>query len=429
MEICKYVYSDGKQVSVGDIVESGWPRPCVVAPITRVLRRRDAVKGPCSPTSTARCTPPGGGDAVVWFEISGRYLVYKRQIFETVHNAVKEVVERAAPATVLLAGASRTGKTTLAKLMLEMYGLPYRAVSGDEVLSKWVGESEQNVREMLMEALRAGRSIIIDEFDGLLPGVGRTGAEGDEVVKTRTAFLHYMDRVLQAGGVPILVFATTNVDVSMLPEEVRNRFKLVVEFPKPSAEEYKLLAALYGVSGEVVERAVAAMSGLDVVEKCARGDCQIRPEYLVMYSDDRIAADKPVAEVLAEIAELTNQAEPYIFTLKGYSERHIHFAAALTLSAITRKPVVITRDREEYAKILKHARYYDVIVAPLKDTADAKDIWAAYRRIPIALLNWQDAPRGVPNYTVDAARLTVGGRPAADWLREAVKQRLFRRTA
>jgi hypothetical protein len=78
---------------------------------------------------------------------------------------------------------------------------------------------------------------------------------------------------------------------------------------------------------------------------------------------------------------------------------------------------------------LKHARYYDVIVAPLKDTVDAKDIWAAYRRIPIALLNWQDAPRGVPNYTVDVARLTARGRPAADWLRETVKLTLYRRTA
>jgi transitional endoplasmic reticulum ATPase len=77
------------------------------------------------------------------------------------------------PTGLLLAGPPGTGKTTVAKVLAAQARCSFYPVSGADVMSKWVGESEGNIRR-LFERARANRPsiVFIDEIDAI---AGRRG--------------------------------------------------------------------------------------------------------------------------------------------------------------------------------------------------------------------------------------------------------------
>jgi transitional endoplasmic reticulum ATPase len=72
------------------------------------------------------------------------------------------------PTGLLLAGPPGTGKTTVAKVLAAQARASFYPVSGADVMSKWVGESERNIRQ-LFERARANRPsiVFIDEIDAI----------------------------------------------------------------------------------------------------------------------------------------------------------------------------------------------------------------------------------------------------------------------
>jgi transitional endoplasmic reticulum ATPase len=77
------------------------------------------------------------------------------------------------PTGLLLAGPPGTGKTTIAKVLAAQARCSFYPISGADVMSKWVGESEQNVRQLFERARENRPSIIfIDEIDAI---AGRRG--------------------------------------------------------------------------------------------------------------------------------------------------------------------------------------------------------------------------------------------------------------
>jgi transitional endoplasmic reticulum ATPase len=78
------------------------------------------------------------------------------------------------PTGLLLAGPPGTGKTTVAKVLAAQARCSFYPVSGADVMSKWVGESEGNIRR-LFERARVNRPsiVFIDEIDAI---AGRRGA-------------------------------------------------------------------------------------------------------------------------------------------------------------------------------------------------------------------------------------------------------------
>ena len=81
------------------------------------------------------------------------------------------------PTGLLLAGPPGTGKTTVAKVLAAQARSSFYAVSGADVMSKWVGESERNIRQ-LFERARANRPsiVFIDEIDAI------AGRRGDQQI-------------------------------------------------------------------------------------------------------------------------------------------------------------------------------------------------------------------------------------------------------
>lgn len=77
------------------------------------------------------------------------------------------------PTGLLMAGPPGTGKTTVAKVLAAQARCSFYAISGADVMSKWVGEAEANIRKLFERARENRPSIVfIDEIDAL---AGRRG--------------------------------------------------------------------------------------------------------------------------------------------------------------------------------------------------------------------------------------------------------------
>jgi transitional endoplasmic reticulum ATPase len=77
------------------------------------------------------------------------------------------------PTGLLLAGPPGSGKTTVAKVLAAQARASFYPISGADVMSKWVGQSEQNIRQLFERARENRPSIVfIDEIDAI---AGRRG--------------------------------------------------------------------------------------------------------------------------------------------------------------------------------------------------------------------------------------------------------------
>ena len=86
------------------------------------------------------------------------------------------------PTGLLLAGPPGTGKTTIAKVLAAQARCSFYPVSGADVMSKWVGESERNIRELFERARENRPSIIfIDEIDAIAARRGEVQVHDSQV--------------------------------------------------------------------------------------------------------------------------------------------------------------------------------------------------------------------------------------------------------
>ena len=77
------------------------------------------------------------------------------------------------PTGLLLAGPPGTGKTTVAKVLAAQARASFYPISAADVISKWVGDSERNIRQLFERARENRPSIVfIDEIDAI---AGRRG--------------------------------------------------------------------------------------------------------------------------------------------------------------------------------------------------------------------------------------------------------------
>jgi len=141
------------------------------------------------------------------------------------------------PKGILLSGPPGCGKTLLAKAVANESQVNFISVKGPALLSKYVGESERQVRDVFHKARQAAPCIIFfDEVDALMPA--RSGAVSDTPVTDRvlSQFLAELDGIEELKGV--LVLGATNRLDRLDPAVLRpGRFDEVVEIPLPEEPE------------------------------------------------------------------------------------------------------------------------------------------------------------------------------------------------
>ncbi|WP_430503942.1 CDC48 family AAA ATPase [Haloparvum sp. PAK95] len=114
------------------------------------------------------------------------------------------------PKGVLLHGPPGTGKTLLAKAVANETSASFFSIAGPEIISKYYGESEQQLREIFEDATEESPSIIfIDELDSIAPK--REDVTGEVERRVVAQLLTMMDG-LETRGQVVVIAATNRVD-------------------------------------------------------------------------------------------------------------------------------------------------------------------------------------------------------------------------
>ncbi len=160
-----------------------------------------------------------------------------KKIREMVELPLKhpEIFERLGiepPKGVLLHGPPGTGKTLLAKAVANETNSNFFVINGPEIMSKFYGESEANLRKKFEEAEKNAPSIIfIDEIDAIAPK--REESYGEVERRVVAQLLSIMDGLKSRGKV--VVIAATNLPDVLDPALRRpGRFDREIEIGVPS---------------------------------------------------------------------------------------------------------------------------------------------------------------------------------------------------
>ena len=150
------------------------------------------------------------------------------------HPEIFERLGIEAPKGVLLHGAPGTGKTLLAKAVANETNSHFILINGPEIMSKYYGQSEENLRKKFEEAEKNAPSIIfIDEIDAI--ATKREEMRGEVERRVVAQLLAVMDGLKSRGKV--VVIAATNVPNILDPALRRpGRFDREIEIGVPSKE-------------------------------------------------------------------------------------------------------------------------------------------------------------------------------------------------
>lgn len=204
---------------------------------------------------------PAGLDGVGGLEVLKGWLEQRRAAFTP---EARDYGLRP-PKGVLLVGVPGCGKSLSAKAIATAWGMPLLRLDLGALRSKWIGESEANIRKALKVAETVAPAILwLDELEKALGGASQGAADGGVSADALGAVLQWMQD--RAGSV--FVVATAN-DVSKLPPELlrKGRFDEIffVDCPTAIEREQILQAALreHGVAADAVVAALVAAETRD----------------------------------------------------------------------------------------------------------------------------------------------------------------------
>jgi hypothetical protein len=156
----------------------------------------------------------------------------------------------------LLTGPSGTGKTLAACWLATTLGLPLFRVDLAMITSKYIGETEKNLAQLLARAESAGVVLLFDEADSLFGKRTDVKDSNDRFANAQTNYL--LQRIETFDGIAIL---TSNSQARFDPAFAR-RLDMIIEFPPPGADERRALwlahlGAHHHISGRALNKIAA----------------------------------------------------------------------------------------------------------------------------------------------------------------------------
>ncbi|XP_072713264.1 peroxisome biogenesis factor 6 isoform X2 [Ciconia boyciana] len=134
--------------------------------------------------------------SVSWHDVGGLQEV-KKEILDTIQLPLEhpELLSLGlCRSGLLLYGPPGTGKTLLAKAVATTCAMTFLSVKGPELINMYVGQSEENVRNVFARARAAAPCIIFfDELDSLAPSRGRSGDSGGVMDRVVSQLLAELD--------------------------------------------------------------------------------------------------------------------------------------------------------------------------------------------------------------------------------------------
>jgi ATPase family associated with various cellular activities (AAA) len=132
--------------------------------------------------------------------------------------------------SALFVGASGTGKTLAAEVLASKLRLDLYRIDLSQVVSKYIGETEKNLRRVFDAAEEGGGVLLFDEADALFGKRSEVKDSHDRYANIEVGYL--LQRMESYRGLAIL---TTNMKEALDPAFLR-RIRFVVHFPFPDRE-------------------------------------------------------------------------------------------------------------------------------------------------------------------------------------------------
>jgi SpoVK/Ycf46/Vps4 family AAA+-type ATPase len=131
----------------------------------------------------------------------------------------------------LFAGSSGTGKTMAAEVLANELRLDLYHIDLSQVVSKYIGETEKNLRRVFDAAEEGGAILLFDEADALFGKRSEVKDSHDRYANIEVSYL--LQRMEAYRGLAIL---TTNMKSALDPAFLR-RIRFIVQFPFPDAAQ------------------------------------------------------------------------------------------------------------------------------------------------------------------------------------------------
>jgi hypothetical protein len=133
--------------------------------------------------------------------------------------------------SALFAGASGTGKTMAAEVLANELRLDLYRIDLSQVVSKYIGETEKNLRRVFDAAEEGGAILLFDEADALFGKRSEVRDSHDRYANIEVSYL--LQRMEAYRGLAIL---TTNMK-SALDQAFLRRIRFITHFPFPDATQ------------------------------------------------------------------------------------------------------------------------------------------------------------------------------------------------
>jgi hypothetical protein len=149
----------------------------------------------------------------------------------TVHDAwgFGAITNRGRGLAALFVGDSGTGKTLAAEVLANDLGLDLHRIDLAQVVSKYIGETEKNLRRVFDAAEEAGGILFFDEADALFGKRSDVKDSHDRYANIEVSYL--LQRMEAYRGIAILA---TNMKAA-LDRAFQRRVRFIVPFPFPDA--------------------------------------------------------------------------------------------------------------------------------------------------------------------------------------------------
>jgi transitional endoplasmic reticulum ATPase len=140
------------------------------------------------------------------------------------------------PQGILMYGPPGTGKTMLAQALANEIGATFKEIRTPEILDKWLGGSERNIKRIFREARRYREPTVMlfDEFDSIISYAGAGGDAASQAINAVAGIFKQEMNSLIEDNPQVIVVATTNfphrVDESLIRS---GRFDIKISVPRP----------------------------------------------------------------------------------------------------------------------------------------------------------------------------------------------------